>query len=112
MTPCLTANVGRALAQLGCPNCRQGTGYQLNGCRHICTLELLLFLAEGSGDLWPDGATDLCDTCIAVVRGKQIMHALPTESRELNGAESRRPRSPITRLTVAPPRHNAVAAQA
>ncbi len=102
--PCLTANVGRALArlgharderiiralghcvdlfrELGCPNCRQGVGYQLNGYCHMLTPKLLLFLAEVPCDLWPEGAEALRDACIDALRDKQIMRSLPAESRE------------------------------
>lgn len=102
--PCLTANVGRALArlgyardervvralghcvdlfrELGCPNCRQGVGYQLNGYCHMLTPKLLLFLAEVPRELWPDGASDLRDACITALREKRVFQSLPAESRE------------------------------
>lgn len=102
--PCLTANVGRALARLGhaqdervgagirycvdvyreigCVNCRQGIGGQLNGYCHMLTPKLLLFLAEVPRDLWPDGADELRDACIEALCGKEVHNCLPAESRE------------------------------
>lgn len=106
--PCLTANVGRALArlghasdervvaalahcvalyrELGCPNCRQGVGAQLNGYCHMLTPKLLLFLAEVPRDSWPAGAEELRDACIAALREKRVFHCLPKESREFQEA--------------------------
>ncbi len=102
--PCLTANVGRALArlghasdervaagiaycvelfrELGCPNCRQGAGSQLNGYCHMVTPKILLYLAEVPEDLWPDGAYDLRDDCIRRLRDKEVFRCLPAESHE------------------------------
>lgn len=102
--PCLTANVGRALARLGfaadervvtalnycvrlyreigCINCSQGIGGQLNGYCHMLTPKELLFLAEVPKDLWPDGAEELRDACISALREKEIFNCLPAESRE------------------------------
>jgi hypothetical protein len=102
--PCLTANVGRALArlgfgqderviaalghcaalyrELGCPNCRQGVGGQLNGYCHMLTPKELLFLAEVPRDAWPDGAEELRDACVEALRDKQVMNCLPVESKE------------------------------
>jgi hypothetical protein len=48
----------------------------------MLTPKLLLFLAEVPIDVWPDGAADLRDACIAALRDKQIMRSLPAESRE------------------------------
>ncbi len=106
--PCLTANVGRALArlghasdervvaalahcvalyrELGCPNCRQGVGAQLNGYCHMLTPKLLLFLAEVPRDSWPAGADELRDACIAALREKRVFRCLPRESREFQEA--------------------------
>lgn len=102
--PCLTANVGRALARLGysadervlaalgyCANlfgesgildCRGGDEYQLNGYCHMLTPKLLLLLGEIPRRLWPDGSDALRDECIAKLRDKHVHHCLPEESRE------------------------------
>lgn len=101
--PCLTANVGRALARLGyardervvtalgycvrlyeslgAVNCWQSHGYQLNGYCHMLTPKELLFLAEVPRDLWPEGAGELRDACVAALRNKQVFHSLPAEYR-------------------------------
>lgn len=105
---CLTANVGRALARLGFErddrivaalrycvetyraiggiDCREGRLYQLNGYCHMLTPKLLLLLAEIPSDLWPDGARDLKDACIAKLREKQVFRCLPAEAREFGDA--------------------------
>jgi len=102
--PCLTANVGRALARLGyardervaaaldhcvrlyaslgAVNCRQGHGYQLNGYCHMLTPKELLFLAEVPHGLWPEGAEELRGACVAALRDKRVLHSLPAEYRE------------------------------
>ena len=102
--PCLTANVGRALArlagaddphvlaalgycvdlhrELGFIGCAGGREYQLNGYCHMLTPKLLLFLAEVPHSLWPPGADALRDECIAMIRDKQVLRSLPVESRE------------------------------
>jgi hypothetical protein len=104
--PCLTANVGRALARLGfarderiiaalrhCTdlvqelgevNCRQGCGYQLNGYCHMLTPKLLLFLAEVPTDQWPQGAEAMRKQCVARLREKSVLRCLPAEAREFN----------------------------
>jgi hypothetical protein len=104
--PCLTANVGRALARLGfardervvaalrhCTdlveelgevNCRQGCGYQLNGYCHMLTPKLLLFLAEVPTDQWPQGADAMREQCVARLREKSVLRCLPAEAREFN----------------------------
>ncbi len=106
--PCLTANVGRALARLGYERdervkaalghcvalyrelghigCRELLGCQLNGYCHMLTPKLLLFLAEVPRDAWPDGAEDLRDECIAELRDKSIFRSLPEEAREYQEA--------------------------
>lgn len=106
--PCLTANVGRALARLGhsedprviaalrfCVDlyhetgildCRGGQEYQLNGYCHMLAPKLLLFLAEVPRDLWPGGADALRDECVAKLRDKQVFRCLPTETREFQDA--------------------------
>jgi hypothetical protein len=108
---CLTANVGRALArlgwasderivraldycvtvhrELGAISCRPLDGYQLNGYCHMVTPKLLLFLAEVPRELWPDGAKELRDVCIAALRDKQVFRCLPAEAREFQEALSR-----------------------
>jgi hypothetical protein len=102
--PCLTANVGRALARLGFSrderviaalehvvrlreelgmiSCRQLWGYTLNGYCHMLTPKLLLFLAEIPRELWPTGAEALRDECISKLRDKSVYRCLPTEARQ------------------------------
>ncbi len=104
--PCLTANVGRALARLVSPedphvlaglgycvdlyrelgvlDCRDGADYQLNGYCHMLTPKLLLFLSEIPRELWPDGAEALRDEAVAKLRGKEVFRSLPEEAREFN----------------------------
>jgi hypothetical protein len=106
--PCLTANVGRGLARLGhdrddrvvaglrycvelyrslgIVDCGDGADYQLNGYCHMLTPKLLLFLAEVPRELWPDGAQDLRDECVAKLREKEVFRCLPAESREFTDA--------------------------
>lgn len=110
---CLTANVGRALArlgwasdarvvhaleycvrlreELGAINCRPLSGYQLNGYCHMLTPKILMFLAEVPQALWPDGAEDLRDECIAALRDKQVFRCLPEGAREFQEAIYRVP---------------------
>jgi hypothetical protein len=107
---CLTANVGRALARLGWASdervvhaldycarlsrelgtigCRPLDGYQLNGYCHMVTPKLLLFLAEVPRALWPHGAEELRDACVAALRDKQVFRYLPAEAREFQEALS------------------------
>lgn len=106
--PCLTANVGRALARmggaddphvrraleylvdlyrdLGVVECRQSAGYHLNGYCHMLTPKVLLFLSEVPGDLWPEGAEELRDACVAALRDKQVFRCLAEGSREFEEA--------------------------
>jgi hypothetical protein len=105
---CLTANVARALArmgwarderviaalvnlvdlyrELGIIDCRWGRESQLNGYCHMLTVKELLFLGEIPSELWPDGAAELRDACVAQLRDKQIFRSLPVESAEFNDA--------------------------
>jgi len=102
--PCLTANVGRALArlgwsgdeqvvaalaynvrvyrELGLVGCRGVIGYNLNGYCHMLAPKTLLFLAEVPHDLWPDGAEDLRDACIDALRDKSVFQHFPAGVRE------------------------------
>jgi len=103
--PCLTANVGRALARLGyatdervvaaLASCvaryrelgalgcsRQMLDYQLNGYCHMLTPKLLLFLGEVPQDAWPDGAEELKDACVTALRDKEAFRYLPAEAKE------------------------------
>jgi hypothetical protein len=103
--PCLTANVGRALARLGyatdervvaaLASCvaryrelgvlgcsRQMIDYQLNGYCHMLTPKLLLFLGEVPREAWPDGAEELRDACVAALREKEVFRCLPAEAKE------------------------------
>ena len=96
--PCLTANVGRALARmgyagdervlnalsycirlfrdLGAVDCRLASECQLNGYCHMGIPKLLLF-AEIPCGTWPDGAAELRDECIGKLREKSISRSLP-----------------------------------
>ena len=102
--PCLTANVGRALARLGWASdervraalasnvhvyrdlgivgCRGVVGYNLNGYCHMLAPKTLLFLAEVPRDLWPDGAEDLRDACIAALRDRSVFRHFPAGVKE------------------------------
>lgn len=104
--PCLTANVGRALARLGFErderdvhaleycvrlfeelgiiDCWQAHGSQLSGYCHMLTPKLLLFLREVPTELWPTGAEALRDECIAKLRDKRVFRSLPEEAHEFN----------------------------
>jgi hypothetical protein len=106
--PCLTANVGRAIArlghsrderviaalrhcvelraELGALDCRGGVGCHINGYCHMLTPKLLLFLAEVPHELWPEGADRLRDDCVAALRDKRVYRSLPTASREFQNA--------------------------
>ncbi|MGV8083904.1 MAG: hypothetical protein AB2L09_09785 [Coriobacteriia bacterium] len=107
--PCLTANVGRALARLGferdgrvvralawcagmlrefgCIACAGGahTG-TLNGYCHMVAPKLLLFLGEVPRDAWPEGAEELRDECVRVLRAREIYRCLPEGYREFQEA--------------------------
>lgn len=98
---CLTANVGRGLARLGFARdervrralkwlvdeyqelgflgCRQVASFTLNGYCHMTTPKILLFLAEVPGELWPAGADELRDACVAALRDKQVFRCLPKQ---------------------------------
>jgi hypothetical protein len=103
--PCLTANVARSLARMGwsrdervvaavanvagivrdhgvvaCP--AGGTDTTLNGYCHMLAPKLLLLLGEVPRDLWPDGAMEMRDECVRVLRDKQVHRCLPKGSRE------------------------------
>jgi hypothetical protein len=104
--PCLTANVGRAVARLGFAEdervtkalgwiarlyARQGSlgcgmdasyAMTINGYCHMLAPKLLLFLAEVPRDRWPDGAEELRDAAVGALRDKQVYRCLPTKSRE------------------------------
>lgn len=106
--PCLTANVGRALArmgwardervvsglgylanlyrELGVVDCLWAQGYHLNGYCHMLTVKEMLFLAEVPSDLWPSGCQELRDACVAELRDKTVFRSLPAEAREFNEA--------------------------
>ena len=105
---CLTSNVARALArmgwarderiisalaglvalwrELGIVDCREGRDYQLNGYCHMLTVKELLFLGELPRELWPEGASELRDACVAKLKDKQVVRSLPEETREFNDA--------------------------
>jgi hypothetical protein len=102
--PCLTANVGRALARMGwardervvrglafcadvvrengglaCPP--GGTAFTLNGYCHMVAPKLLLFLGEVPSELWPAGAEEMRDECVRVLRAREIYQCLPNGAR-------------------------------
>lgn len=102
--PCLTANVGRALARMGYARderivaaleriiadteeqgylgCPSGVTITLNGYCHMLAPKILLFLSEVPSDLWPKGAKKLRDECVTALRSKEIYRSLPRESKE------------------------------
>jgi hypothetical protein len=102
--PCLTANVGRAMARMGWNSderviraigsivgswrrlgylgCSEMTPMSLNGYCHMLTPKVLLFLGEVPRDAWPDGADELRDACVAALRDKEVFRSLPAEFKE------------------------------
>ena len=107
--PCLTANVGRALARLGDPRdehviaalgylvalerehgpsvCSIGlSSYTLNGYCHMLAPKVLLFLAEVPEDAWPDGAAELRDALVGRLREREVFRCLPDGAREFEAA--------------------------
>lgn len=102
--PCLTANVGRALARMGWARderviralsalvdgwrrlgflgCTGMTPMSLNGYCHMLTPKVLLFLGEVPRDAWPAGAGELRDACVAALRDKQVFRSLPAEFKD------------------------------
>jgi len=106
--PCLTSNVGRALArmggardervvaalasivnlwrELGRVDCRWAEDWHLNPHCHMLTPKELLFLGEVPADVWPDGAAELRDECIALLRDKAILRCVPEEARAFHEA--------------------------
>lgn len=107
--PCLTANVGRALARLGDPRderviaalrylvrlagergasvCSVGlSSYTLNGYCHMLAPKVLLFLAEVPQDAWPDGAATMRDALIERLREREVFRYLPDGAREFDAA--------------------------
>jgi hypothetical protein len=112
--PCLTANVGRALARMGWARdervlsalsrtianvretghlaCGRREPYTLNGYCHMLAPKLLLFLGEVPSESWPDGAEEMRDECVRVLRAREIFHCMPQGSREyLDTAGKRKP---------------------
>jgi len=106
--PCLTANVGRALARmghdvdervvralswlgdelreqgfLGCKGCNDFT---LNGYCHMVAPKILLFLDEVPEDAWPYGARQLRSECLDVLRNKFIYRSLPRQFKQFQAA--------------------------
>lgn len=107
--PCLTANVGRALARLGfarderviaalsycanlfaevgAVNCGQAAwSSQLNGYCHMLTAKELLFLGEVPRDAWPSGADALRDACVSAMRDREVFRCIPEGAREFQDA--------------------------
>lgn len=110
--PCLTSNVGRALARMGwardarvlraleqvvgvvrdcgrlvCPG--GGDARTLNGYCHMLAPKLLLFLAEVPRELWPDGAVSMRDECVRALRAREVYRCLPDGSRAFLDVTSR-----------------------
>ncbi|MDH4139982.1 MAG: hypothetical protein OEV43_05360 [Coriobacteriia bacterium] len=103
-SPCLTANVGRALARMGhaaderivaaigyCAElygtlgylgCRDMRDFALNGYCHMVAPKILLLLGEVPKKSWPTDAPALRDACVAALRDKQIFRCLPREFKE------------------------------
>lgn len=99
--PCLTANVGRALARMGWARdprviaalgsivagyeklgflgCSDMQPYTLNGYCHMLTPKVLLFMGEVPRELWPAGAIGLRDACVEALRDKHVHQSLPAE---------------------------------
>ena len=107
--PCLTANVGRALARMGFSRdarivealryivstwvergslgCVVGASdYTLNGYCHMLAPKVLLFLSVVPSELWPDGAVGLRDAAVQALREREIFRSLPHGSREFQEA--------------------------
>ena len=102
--PCLTANVGRALARMGWARDEHivaavaalAEGYQrlgflgcsdmqpmsLSGYCHMLAPKVLLFLGEVPTDTWPEGTAELKDASIAALRDKQVYRSLPAEFKQ------------------------------
>jgi hypothetical protein len=102
--PCLTANVGRAMARLGWARderiagalesiigswrrlgylgCSEMTPMSLNGYCHMLTPKVLLFLGEVPSEVWPEGAEELRDACVEALRDKEVYRSLPAEFKE------------------------------
>ncbi len=102
--PCLTANVGRALARLGQARdervvaalaqiarsyaetgvlgCRELAPFYLNGYCHMLAPKVLLFLAEVPRDVWPEGADELRGAAVEALRAKQVYRYVPEGAKE------------------------------
>jgi hypothetical protein len=102
--PCLTANIGRALARLGyaddervikalgycaslyarlgCLDCVGARDFSLNGYCHMLTPKMLLFIGRVPGPLWPEGTDALRIACVEALRDKQVFRSLPAEAAE------------------------------
>ncbi|PKQ15019.1 MAG: hypothetical protein CVT67_11535 [Actinobacteria bacterium HGW-Actinobacteria-7] len=99
--PCLTANVGRALARMGWARdervvasvaaiaegyqrlgflgCSDMQPFSLNGYCHMLVPKVLLLLAEVPRELWTTGAEELRDACVATLREREVFRSLPDE---------------------------------
>ena len=102
--PCLTANVGRALArmghaedervvaalaqiadlhaEIGVLGCRELAPFYLNGYCHMLAPKVLLFLAEVPRDSWPEGAEELRADAVEALSDKQIFSYVPEGAKE------------------------------
>ena len=120
--PCLTANVGRALARLGYARdervvhalasiangvrdrgflgcSREMASITLNGYCHMVAPKILLFLGEVPRDAWPDGAEELLGECVRVLREREVFRCLPAGSRDFADAAytTRKAEHPVKR---------------
>lgn len=108
VAPCLTANVGRALARMGyeCDRrlglaiswiaeqyqergylgCVGADEFTLNGYCHMLAPKILLLLNEVPEDAWPYGARQLRSECLDVLRDKQVYRSLPRQYKEFQAA--------------------------
>lgn len=112
--PCLTANVGRALARLGFAKeeriaravdyvaatyreqgyvgCTYLHDYTLNGYCHMLAPKVLLFLAEVPKGAWPDGTAELREACVEALASKEVHRCLPAEFKEFQATVWSKPR--------------------
>ena len=102
--PCLTANVGRAIARMGHARddrvvaalaqiarlhtetgvlgCRELAPFYLNGYCHMLAPKVLLFLAEVPRDAWPEGAEELREAAVEALRDKHVFGYVPQGAQE------------------------------
>ena len=102
--PCLTANVGRALARMGHARderviaalawiarghsetgvlgCAELAPFYLNGYCHMLAPKVLLFLTEVPREVWPEGAEQLHEAAVNALRDMQVFRYVPEGARE------------------------------